>query len=196
MSSNDLVATNVRRFRLERQLSLGELGRLSKLSKQTLSKLERGSGNPTVETLEQVATSLGVSLRALLSELGSEVRVSRSPDAVWNDLGVGRFRPLDQIYGSGYVSSSILRLIAVDQALERDARGRGSLALVYVIEGQVRMGPLQNLVDARAGDFVRFPAELPHRFEALAGPATLHVLTTSLQLTRSDDTGRGAPSVL
>ena len=44
-ASNQLVARNVRRFRLERSLSLGELARRSSLSKQTLSKIELAAGD-------------------------------------------------------------------------------------------------------------------------------------------------------
>ena len=42
---NMLVARNMRRFRLERAMSLGEVSRRSGLSKQTLSKIELGEGN-------------------------------------------------------------------------------------------------------------------------------------------------------
>jgi transcriptional regulator with XRE-family HTH domain len=54
VESSELVARNVRRFRLERGFSIGDLARRSGLSKQTLSKLEMGNGNPTVDTLAAV----------------------------------------------------------------------------------------------------------------------------------------------
>lgn len=195
MSGNDLVARNVRRFRIERSLSLGELGRVSGLSKQTLSQLELGNGNPTVETLELVSRALGVSIRALLTELGSEVRTDRRFDASWTKVGEAEVRALDQIYGSGYVSTSILRLRHDSGAVVREPRGRGSLALVYVILGSVRLGPQNALVDVEEGDFARFPAELPYHFVCLSDAATLHVTTTALQLLR-DDGAVGAPSAL
>lgn len=66
--SNQVVARNVRRFRLERSLSLGELARRSSLSKQTLSKIEQGVGNPTVETLSLLGSALDVPVRRLLDE--------------------------------------------------------------------------------------------------------------------------------
>lgn len=55
---NQLVARNVRRFRRERAMSLGELARRSGLAKQTLSKIEQGTGNPTVETLALLGAAL------------------------------------------------------------------------------------------------------------------------------------------
>src|SRR5258707_12707187 len=47
--------------------SLGELGRASGLSKTILARIERGDGNPSVETLWRVSRALGVPLGALLS---------------------------------------------------------------------------------------------------------------------------------
>ena len=68
MDSSELVARNVRRFRLERGFSIGDLARRSGLSKQTLSKLEMGNGNPTVDTLSAVGDALDVSLGRLVTE--------------------------------------------------------------------------------------------------------------------------------
>ena len=57
LGENALVARNVRRYRQERAVSIGELARRSGLSKQTLSKIEQGVGNPTVETLALLGTA-------------------------------------------------------------------------------------------------------------------------------------------
>lgn len=67
-TESGLVALNVRRYRQERALSLGELARRSGLSKQTLSKIEQGSGNPTVETLSLLGAAFNVPARCLLTE--------------------------------------------------------------------------------------------------------------------------------
>jgi transcriptional regulator with XRE-family HTH domain len=189
-SAGDVVARNVRRIRQEKQMSLGELGRLSGLAKQTVSKLEQGEGNPTVDTLARLSNALGTSLRSLVTELGSDVRVQHLSEAAWTDLGAGDLRTLDQIYGSGYVWSAILRIDSANGPLLREARGRGSLNLVYVISGRARVGPDGDSVEVSTGDFVRFPAEKPHAFESLSGETVFHVVTTSLQLTRTGVVGR------
>ena len=78
---NELVARNVRRFRRERAMSLGELARRSGLSKQTLSKIEQGCGNPTVDTLAQLGAALDLPARRLFTEWGTPVYVSATTRA-------------------------------------------------------------------------------------------------------------------
>src|SRR5215469_3654813 len=108
LDENQLVARNVRRFRRERAMSLGELARRSGLSKQTLSKIEQGSGNPTVETLALLGAALDVPARRLLTEWGTPVYVQRHHEAEWAEDGAWSERLLDETYGSGYVRTLVL----------------------------------------------------------------------------------------
>ncbi|MFJ8604429.1 helix-turn-helix domain-containing protein [Streptomyces shenzhenensis] len=61
------VGGKIRRARLAWGLSLNELSRLASVAKATLAQLERGQGNPTLETLTALATHLGVPLTELFS---------------------------------------------------------------------------------------------------------------------------------
>ncbi|MFE6489701.1 helix-turn-helix domain-containing protein, partial [Streptomyces sp. NPDC057757] len=107
---NELIARNVRRFRLERAISLGELARRSGLSKQTLSKIEQGVGNPTVETLSLLGAALDLPARRLLTEWGTPVYVQRHDEGEWAGAGHWTERILDETYGSGFVRTLLLRL--------------------------------------------------------------------------------------
>ena len=63
-----LVGSNVRKLRLERNLTQERFAELSGLSQQYLSGLERGRRNPTIVTLYELATALGVKPIALLND--------------------------------------------------------------------------------------------------------------------------------
>jgi DNA-binding XRE family transcriptional regulator len=54
-----VLSTNVRMARLEQRLSQRDLERLSGISQTHISKIESGSGNVTLETLEALAKCLG-----------------------------------------------------------------------------------------------------------------------------------------
>ena len=110
LDENQLVARNVRRFRRERAMSLGELARKSGLSKQTLSKIEQGSGNPTVETLALLGAALGLPARRMLTEWGTPVYVQRQEEGHWLEGPEWTERMLDETYGSGHVRTLLLRL--------------------------------------------------------------------------------------
>lgn len=183
LRENDRVARNVRRFRLERAMSLGELARRSGLSKQTLSKIENGEGNPTVETLALLGTALDMPARRLLTEWGTPVYVQRHDEGEWFATGSRSERLLDETYGSGYVRTLVLRLERGEQDPDPiDAHTSGTLHHIYVISGKLRTGPLGDPVDLAAGDFVRFPGDVPHRHVCLSDRVVAHMITTIPQV--------------
>jgi transcriptional regulator with XRE-family HTH domain len=182
-SENELVARNVRRYRQERAMSLGELARRSGLSKQTLSKIEQGLGNPTVETLALLGAGLDVPARRLLTEWGTPVYVQRRDEGEWADLHDWSERILDETYGSGYVRTLMLRMqqAEVEPALI-EPHPPGTLHHLYVISGKLRTGPVSEPVTLSAGDFVRFPGDTAHRHVCLSDRVVAHVVTTVPQV--------------
>ena len=181
--SNQLVARNVRRYRQERGLSLAELARRAGLSKQTLSKVEQGVGNPTVETLTLLGAALDMPARRLLTEWGTPVFVQRHDEEVWT-TGEGRSeRILDEVYGSGFVRNHLVRIERGPATLRPGASDPpGTLHHVYLISGRLRTGPVTDSVILEAGDFVRFPGDVPYAYECLSDNVTAHIVTTLPQL--------------
>ena len=199
----ELVAQNVRRFRLERALSMGDLARRAGLSKQTLSKIELGDGNPTVETLAAIGRGLDVSVRRLLTQWGTPVFVQRASEGIWTAGGAWDERVLDEVYGSGYVRTALLRLERSETGGAEsgiDGHSLGTLHHVYVVSGRLRTGPVTDPVELSAGDFARFPGDAPHLFTCLSNRVSAHVVTTVPQLRQmrpvtppADQTESGAP---
>ena len=62
------LGESLRRERVRRKLSLGELSALSGVSPSMLSGVERGTKVPTVLVLDRIATSLGTSIARILGE--------------------------------------------------------------------------------------------------------------------------------
>lgn len=182
MAANDIIARNLKRYRAERGLSLRELSRLSGLAKQTILAVEAGRSNPTVDTVERLAAALDTSIRALLSELGTEVLVHPGHNVAWLQQTGAEVRQLDQAFGTGYIVNTVLRLTSGDTPFQCASLGRGALRHCYVLEGIVRMGPTSSAVFADIGDFVRFPADTVHVFEARTPVALVLVNTSTPQL--------------
>jgi transcriptional regulator with XRE-family HTH domain len=183
LAETELVARNVRRFRQERAMSIGELARRSGLSKQTLSKIEQGTGNPTVETLALLGAALDVSARQLLTEWGTPVYVQRHDPGEWTDAAHWAQRILDETYGSGYVRTLIIRLERRHgEPAVIGSHQPGTLHHVYVITGKLRVGPLGEPVELAAGDFARFPGDVPHTYACLTERAVAHMVTTQPQV--------------
>jgi transcriptional regulator with XRE-family HTH domain len=180
---NGLVARNVRRYRQERALSIGELARRSGLSKQTLSKIEQGVGNPTVETVSLLGAAMDVPPRRFLTEWGTPVYVQRQEDGDWTGSDAWLERVLDETYGSGYVRTLALRLHKTPKGADSVEPHRvGTLHHLYVISGRLRTGPVSEPVEVSGGDFVRFPGDVPHLYVCLTERVVAHLVTTVPQV--------------
>ena len=59
------LGENVRKLRMKRGLSQGDLASACNVSYPRISEIERGVGNPTVRTLKLIADKLDVDLSAL-----------------------------------------------------------------------------------------------------------------------------------
>ena len=126
-------------------------------------------------------------MRALLTEWGSGVLIRRAAGAQWEEAVAGaRQRPLDEVYGSGYVRSSVLTLSRQADPAPWPARSPGSLHHAYLLTGSATVGPVEDAIEIEAGDFVRFPADVEHLFAARSKSCDLHLITTYPQVPQLD----------
>src|SRR6266513_5071673 len=74
----EVIAASLRRERRRSGLSLTEVARRAGIAKSTLSQLESGVGNPSVETLWALGVALGVPFSRLVDQPRPVVRVIRA----------------------------------------------------------------------------------------------------------------------
>lgn len=79
---NTIIATNLKKLRTERNLSLGQLSELSNISKVMLSQIEKNDSNPTINTIWKIASGLNVPYTALLEKEKENIQVVKHSDAV------------------------------------------------------------------------------------------------------------------
>jgi transcriptional regulator with XRE-family HTH domain len=169
------VAHNIKRSRLQRGLSLSGLARSAGVSKSTLSDLENGNGNPSIDTLWSLARALNVPFAALFEDrLREEVSVVRVADA-----------PVIAMETEGFVTRHILSrhgrrevelyVLELEAGFRRDAEphGPGVVEHVIVMQGLVNAGPDGESTELAPGDCISFPADRPHHYHAIDGPARL-----------------------
>ena len=65
LSAKRVLARNLRRLRLERALSQDDLATEAGLRQALISAIEVGTANPTLESLDRLASALGIYLAAL-----------------------------------------------------------------------------------------------------------------------------------
>ena len=67
MTINEAIAKNLNSIRKEQGMSIGKLARFTGLSKAAISQIEQGDGNPTINTINKLASALHVPYTALLN---------------------------------------------------------------------------------------------------------------------------------
>jgi transcriptional regulator with XRE-family HTH domain len=169
------LSRNLRERRVAKGISISQLSRLAGLSKSTVSALERGTGNPAIETLWALASALEVPFSALFD--GKHVdetevkRLATAPIVATQEPGI-RLRSLRSRHGRGDWE---LYIIELEPGARRDARPHppGHVEHLIVLEGKLDVGPNGGSRIVEAGDYLMFPADVPHHYAVLEGPARL-----------------------
>jgi transcriptional regulator with XRE-family HTH domain len=160
------VATGarLREMREDRGMSVSELARLTGLGKGTLSELESGRRNPTLQTLFAVTTALGVPISAALppGEVQQPDAQPISGEAI-DAVLIDRFEDT--------ASTTELYRVRVRAGRRQDSEphAEGVTEHWIVYAGAVAMGPVNRLVELGPGDSTRFTADVPHRY-VVEGP--------------------------
>lgn len=159
------VGKRLKELRERRGISLRELSRLSGLSANTLSMIERGQSSPSVSTIYRLVDALNVPISAVFqNEPRREAIVYRTvserahvpfPLGVWEGLGgesfVGNVQPFMLSLESG-ANSGANRIVHTGHEFVMCLRGE----LEYEIGDQHFL--------LKAGDSLLFAARLEHRW--------------------------------
>jgi transcriptional regulator with XRE-family HTH domain len=170
------IAAALRRERERHGISLTELARRAGVAKSTLSQLESGAGNPSVETLWALAVVLEVPFSRLVEPPVSPVQVVRA--------GEGMAIPSEHARFTGTLLAACppgarrdLHVISAEPGPARTAHSHipGTVEHMIVSSGRWRAGPADDEVDLGPGDYIRFPGDRPHTYEAVE-PGSVAVL--------------------
>ncbi|MGW6374619.1 helix-turn-helix domain-containing protein [Rhodococcus sp. NPDC055112] len=174
----DVIAASLRQERERAGLSLTEVARRAGVAKSTLSQLESGSGNPSVETLWALCVALDIQFSRLIDPPRPRVRVIRADEgpAVHSDRSD---------YQATLVAScppnarrDIYRLsIEPGPAREAEPHPPGVVEHVVLSAGRALVGLAGSPVELGPGDYISYPGDAAHVFQALE-PGTRAVLVS------------------
>ncbi|WNI27539.1 helix-turn-helix domain-containing protein [Streptomyces sp. ITFR-6] len=181
MGLNEDVGRRLRALRHQQELSLSELSRRSRVGKGTLSELESGRRNPTLETLYALAIALGRPLSALLSDpppKGSPGRPGPEPGA-GAVFGGGPDGSLPGVSGSAVTAVLLERhedasavtdvfrvIIRAGATQESEAHVPGTGESLMVLTGTAVVGPPHDTRTVGPGASARWRADIPHIYRA------------------------------
>jgi transcriptional regulator with XRE-family HTH domain len=170
------IGAALRRERDRAGLSLTELARRAGLAKSTLSQLEAGDGNPSVETLWALGVALGVPFSRLVEPPVPAVRVIQRGEGPRIRSEQADFTGTLLTAGSVHARRDVY-LVEQEPGEVRAARPHtpGAVEHLVVAAGRMRAGPTGDEVELGPGDYVAFAGDVPHTYAALK-PGTFAIL--------------------
>ena len=163
-----IVGENVRRLRERAGLSLRELAVRAEVSTSTLSNLESGTGNPGVETLVNIGGALGVPFSELVMPHEPDVRVQRANEGVVVEAAGADFTSRLLVAASGRSVTEVYEAtMEPPDVYQAEPHLPGVTESVIVVQGRMRVGPLEATAELARGDRASFAADQRHTYEAL-----------------------------
>ncbi len=173
------LANNLRMWRERRGLSASALAREAGISKSTVSELERGNGNPSLDTLWALAKTLHVPLGSLFtgpaSRSDAEIRRLIDAPVIARDGMKFVAQLLAGWRTAGEVEVSVVTLAA---NATRRSRGNapGVVERAVCMAGLLEVGPEDASTLLEPGDMLTFRADQPHIYRARAEGGRLLVV--------------------
>jgi transcriptional regulator with XRE-family HTH domain len=174
------IAATIRRERDRAGLSLTEVARRAGIAKSTLSQLESGSGNPSVETLWALGVALEVPFSKLVDPPSTSVRVIRAGEGPATHSERADYTATLLASCPPHARRDIYRIVAEPgEPRTSDPHNPGTVEHVVIGTGRALVGPPEDPVELGPGDYVTYPGDAPHIFKALE-PDTTAVLVSEL----------------
>jgi transcriptional regulator with XRE-family HTH domain len=172
----EVIAASLRRERRRSGLSLTEVARRAGIAKSTLSQLESGVGNPSLETLWAICVALDVPFPRLVDPPPPHIQVIRAHEGPTVAAAEADYLATVLAACPPGARRDIYRIQAEPgHARASEPHMPGVVEHVVLSAGRALVGVTGEPVELAPGDYIRYPGDVAHVFEALE-PGTLAVL--------------------
>ncbi len=181
MDLRERIAHSLRREREAAGISVSELARRSGVSKATVSQLESGAGNPSVETLWAIGDALGVPFSTLVDERTTAPRLIRLGDHAGVPSSASPYLATLLSAAAPGTRRDIYLIQAEPGEPRRSLPHRaGTTEHVVLVSGEALIGPAESPKLLLPGDYLSYPGDAPHVVESRAD-GTSAVLISELR---------------
>jgi XRE family transcriptional regulator, regulator of sulfur utilization len=175
------IARNLRRWRTARGMTLSALAEQAGVAKSTVSLIERGQGNPSIDTVWALATALGVPFASLFHDESpdDDVHVVREDDGAIvavDQAGLDHdglvIRHMLTRTGGAYTE---IYTLVLEEGAERHAQAHvpGLFEHLVIATGTVEISTEAFSEVVSQGDLISFRADRPHTYRVVEGPVRL-----------------------
>jgi transcriptional regulator with XRE-family HTH domain len=165
----EVIAASLRRERRRSGRSLTEVARRAGIAKSTLSQLESGTGNPSLETLWALCVALDTPFSRLLDPPRAPVTVIRAGEGPTIAAARSDYQATLLAACPPNARRDVFRIVAEPgPGRLSDPHMPGVVEHVVLSAGRALVGIAGEPVELAPGDYTCYPADVPHIFQALA----------------------------
>ncbi|WP_287224587.1 MULTISPECIES: XRE family transcriptional regulator [Vibrio] len=162
------IAATLNAERLNAGLSIAEVARRANIAKSTLSQLENGVGNPSIETLWSICVVLDIPFSRLIETPTPTTKVIRYGKGVSVFSEQKDYQAILLAASPANVCRDIYWIdVKPGQPFLSKPHNPGVVEHVVIVKGRARLGLQTDPYELGEGDYISYPGDLPHMFEAL-----------------------------
>lgn len=162
-----LLSHALKRERERLGWSLTELAKRAGIAKSSLSQLEAGAGNPSLETLWALAMALAVPVSKLIAQSATQVQLIRANEGVAAVSDQAHYVATLLAACPAGVQHDIYRLnVQPGEPRVSLPHAPGTMEHVLLCRGRALIGPSDQAQVLNAGDYISYSADVGHVFEA------------------------------
>lgn len=165
MDLGKIIAYNLKELRTSKNLTLGQLSKISGISKAILSDIEKGSGNPTINTIWKIANGLKVPYTRLMEGVEKENELVSKEDAVMQTGESDHYR-VYCYFPSTPTRNFELFYVELDAHSSNATIGHsdGAREYIYIMNGELELKTDVDSHILRDGDAFTFDSTIGHTY--------------------------------
>ena len=166
---NKVLATNLKRMRTAKKLSLDNLAKRSDISKSMLSQIEKGEVNPSLASVWKIAIGLEVPFSELLTKFEQPAEIINKKEAFMLSDENGHYRNYS-MFCLDEKRRFEMCYVEIDPKAIHQSEGhpKGVQEFLTVFSGCLVVRVCNHELMAEPGCSIRFNADIPHEYENIS----------------------------
>lgn len=162
--TSSYLSQNITKLRLSKNLSQLQLSRQANIPRSTLTNIESGVGNPSLNNLVRISSALGVSIEELLSRPRTDCQLIKSADVPVLNRSQGRVQ-LHKLLPDKIKGIEIDRMVLAPEAIMGGhPHLDGTKEYLTVIQGEIIVHVAGDSFTVKQDDVFAFPGNQPHSY--------------------------------
>lgn len=161
------ISKNISEYRKKRKMTIKELSKLTGVTSSLLSQIEKGTANPSINTLKQISSALDVPLfNFFINDVKTETLVVRKENRkkiIFPEDDTFAYELLTPD-SKGEIEFILMKIPPKGSSSKEEFSHKGE-EVAYVTKGCVRLYLMNSVIELNCGDSVKIPPYSSHKWE-------------------------------